>query len=321
MFKTKTVLHPTDFSPESQHAFQYAYELAERRDAELHLLHVATFLGDDPLRTAFDVSLDEDEFYKQVHDEADEKMKELIETVETSSVPVRRVHSRGTAPAPVITEYAEKQNIDVIVMGTEGRRGVSRLVMGSVAAEVVRNAPCTVFTVRDGATEMPSGVERVLTPVDLSEFSRPLLRAARDLTASLNASLDVLHVVEPLPFPVPLVGAVTIHDLIPDPIDQAKRQLDRLVETSGGLPVSTSTHVAEGHAATTIAEEAEKNDVDLIVMSSHGRTGAERVVLGSVTARVVRRAPCPVCVVRVNPEPADEYQAARTSDEAVDGSS
>lgn len=319
MFKTKTVLHPTDFSPESQNAFQYAYELAERRDAELHLLHVATFLGDDPLRTAFDVSLDEDEFYKQVHDEADEKMKKLIQTVEASSVPVRRVHSRGTAPAPVITEYAKKQDIDAIVMGTEGRRGVSRLVLGSVAAEVVRNAPCAVFTVRDGATEMPSGVERVLTPVDLSEFSRPLLRAARDLAASFNASLDLLHVVEPLPFPVPLVGAVTIHDLIPDPVDQAKLQLDRLVETSGGLPVSTSTHVAEGHAATMIVEEADKNDVDLIVMSSHGRTGLERVMLGSVTARVVRRASCPVCVMRVNPESADEYEAARASDEAVDG--
>ena len=320
MFKTKTVLHPTDFSPESQHAFQYAYELAECRDAELHLLHVATFLGDDPLRAAFDVSLDEDEFYKQVHDEADEKMKELIETVEASSVPVRRVHSRGIAPAPVITEYAKKQNIDVIVMGTEGRRGVSRLVMGSVAAEVVRNASCAVFTVRDGATEMPSDVERVLTPVDLSEFSGPLLRAARDLTASFNASLDVVHVVEPLPFPVPLVGAVTIHDLIPDPVDQAKRQLDRLVKTSSGFPVSISAHVAEGHAATTILEETEKNDVDLIVMSSHGRTGLERVVLGSVTARVARRASCPVCVVRVNPESADEHEAAQTSDEALDES-
>jgi nucleotide-binding universal stress UspA family protein len=160
----------------------------------------------------------------------------------------------------------------------------------------------------------------VLTPVDLSEFSRPLLRAARDLTASFNASLDLLHVVEPLPFPVPLVGAVTIHDLIPDPIEQSRRQLDRLVETSGGLPVSISTHVAEGHAAITIVEEAERNDADLIVMSSHGRTGLERVMLGSVTARVVRRASCPVCVVRVNPESADEYEAALTSDEAGDGS-
>lgn len=320
MFKTQTVLHPTDFSPESQHAFQYAYELAERRDAELHLLHVATFLGDDPLRSAFDASLNEDEFYKEVHDEVDEKMRALIETVETSSVPVRRIHSRGAAPAPVITDYAEKQDIDVVVMGTEGRRGVSRLVMGSVAGEVVRNAPCTVLTVPDGATQTPAEVKRVLTPVDLSEFSRPLLRAARDLTASFNASLDLLHVVEPLPFPVPLVGAVTIHDLIPDPTKQAKRQLDRLVKTSGGLPVSISTHVAEGHAAITIVEEAEKNDADLIVMSSHGRTGLERVMLGSVTARVVRRASCPVCVVRVTPETADEYEAALTSDEAGDGS-
>lgn len=321
MFKTKTVLHPTDFSPESQHAFQYAYELADRRDAELHLLHVATFLGDDPLRSVFDVSLDEDKFYKEVYEEADEKMKDLIETVEASSVRVRRIHSRGMAPAPVITDYAEDQGIDVIVTGTEGRRGVSRLIMGSVANEVVRNAPCTVLTVPDGATQTPAEVQRVLTPTDLSEFSRPLLRAAQDLTASFNASLDLLHVVEPLPFPVPLVGAVTLHDLIPDPTGQAKRQLDRLVKTSGGLPVSISTHVAEGHAAITIVEEAEKNDADLIIMASHGRTGLERVMLGSVTARVVRRASCPVCVVRVDPESNDEYEAALASGEAGDESS
>lgn len=305
MFRTKTILHPTDFSDESQHAFEYAYELAKLRNAELHLLHVAPSLGDDPLRGAFDASLDEAEFYRQIRDEADEKMKQLIDTVEASDVAVRRIHSRGVAPAPVIVEYAERQNIDMIVMGTEGRRGVSRLVLGSVAGEVVRSAPCAVLTVQEGAA-MPSEVKRVLAPVDLSEYSRSLLRVARDLTASFNASLDVLHVVEPLPFPVPLVGAVTIHDLIPDPVAQSEKHLKQLVDSSEGLPVSISTHVAEGHAAMTIVDTAEEEGADLIVIASHGRTGIERIMLGSVTARVVRRAGCPVCVVRVDPDDVDD---------------
>jgi nucleotide-binding universal stress UspA family protein len=305
MFKTDVVLHPTDFSEDAHRAFKYAYELAELRDAELHLLHVAPSLGDDPLRGAFDASLDEDEFYKEIQEEADEKMQALIRTVEGSPVPVRRIHSRGISPAAVITEYAESESVDLIVMGTEGRTGVSRLVLGSVAGEVVRKAPCAVMTVRQD-TKMPSDVERVLAPVDLSEFSRPLLRAARDLTASFNASMDVMTVVEPLPFPVPLVGAVTLHDLMPDPVEQSKKQLDRLVKTTGGLPVSVETYVKEGHAAMTIVDAAEDMDADMIVMASHGRTGLERIMLGSVTARVVRHAPCPVCVLRVAPEEGDD---------------
>lgn len=309
MFKTDVILHPTDFSEDAHHAFKYAYELAKLRDAELHLLHVAPSLGDDPLRGAFDASLDEDEFYKQIQEEADEKMKALIQTVEDSAVPVRRIHSRGISPAKVIVEYAEKENVDLVVMGTEGRTGVSRLVLGSVAGEVVRNAPCAVMTVRQD-TKMPSDVKRVLAPVDLSEFSRPLLRAARDLTASFGASMDVMTVVEPLPFPVPLVGAVTLHDLMPDPVEQSKKQLDRLVKTTGGLPVSIETHVEEGHAAMTIVDAAEDMDADLIVMASHGRTGLERIMLGSVTARVVRHATCPVCVLRVAPEEGDDDSAA-----------
>jgi len=305
MFKTDTILHPTDFSEESHHAFRYAYELAKLRGAELHLLHVAPSLGDDPLRGAFDASLDEEEFYREIRDEADARMKSLIETVEDSDVPVRRVHTRGIAPAEVIADYAEREGMDLVVMGTQGRTGVSRIVLGSVAGEVVRKAPCAVLTVRED-TKMPSNIDRVLTPVDLSEFSRPLLRAARDLTASFNASMDVLTVVEPLPFPVPLVGAVTLHDLMPDPVEQSQKQLDRLVETTEGLPVTIRTHVEEGHAAMTIVDAAAEHDADLIVMASHGRTGLERIMLGSVTARVVRRAECPVCVLRVEPEPTEE---------------
>ncbi|PEN15218.1 hypothetical protein CRI94_02755 [Longibacter salinarum] len=312
MFKIDAILHPTDFSEESHHAFEYAYDLAEQWGAELHLLHVAPSLGDDPVRGAFDASLDEEEFYRTIRDEVDQKMQSLIDTVEQSDVPVHRIHSRGIAPADVISEYAEHEGMDIVVMGTEGRRGVSRLLLGSVTAEVVRKAPCAVLTVQEDAN-IPSDVKRVLTPVDLSEFSRPLLRAAREVTATFNASMDVLTVVEPLPFPVPLVGAVTLHDLMPDPIEQSRKQLDRLVQTTEGLPVSIETHVKEGHAAMMIIDTAGELDSDLILMASHGRTGLERIMLGSVTARVVRQATCPVCVLKVQPEEIEEPSESTSS--------
>lgn len=301
MFKTDVILHPTDFDEHAADTLKFAHDLAQRRGAELHLLHVAPSLGADPIRGAFEAGIDEDAFYREAREQADQKMLDLINEVEASDVTIKRVHSRGMAPAPVIVEYAESQGVDLVVMDTAGRTGLSRIARGSVAEEVVRHAPCSVLTVHEGAP-VPDAVRNVLVPVDLSEFSRPLIRAAKDVTASFQARMDLLHVVEPLPFPVPLVGAVTIHDLIPDPTDQAERQLQRILETEEGLPVECDVHVREGHAAMTIIDSVDTFDSDLIVIASHGLSGLERIMLGSVTARVIRRATCPVLVLRVSPD-------------------
>jgi nucleotide-binding universal stress UspA family protein len=295
------ILHPTDFSSESSFVLRYAYEWAKRSNQELHVLHVAFPLGDDPLRGAFAAQIDEEEFYREIWEAADEQMTALIREVESSDVPVRRVHSRGTDPAPIIINYAESQDVDLVVMGTAGRTGISRLLNRSVAVDVVRESACPVVVTREGSA-MPNSISRILVPVDLSAFSAPLLRAAARVAGDFDAELVITHVVEPLPFPVPLVGAVTIHDLIPDPIRETEVHLKRLIESMEGLPDGVRVHVHEGHAAVGIQEAAEEVNADLVVMASHGRSGLERIMLGSVTARVLRRSECAVQVLRVEPE-------------------
>jgi nucleotide-binding universal stress UspA family protein len=154
-------------------------------------------------------------------------------------------------------------------------------------------------------------------PIDFSAFSRPLAQAAVTVARDYTASIDLVHVVEPLPFPVPLMGAVTLHDLVSDPKAEAGRLLERLAEgvrPDGGGPPAIETHVMEGHAALTITEAAEARHSDLIVIASHGLTGLERVVLGSVTARVTRRAACPVLVLRVAPDESSTYNEAPDED-------
>lgn len=278
--------------------------MARRHNAELHLLNVAPNLGEDPVRFAYEIGAGDESIYQEMKEKADAKMKDLIASVDTEGVAIKRVHSRGVAPGPVILEYAEKEGIDLIAMGTHGRRGVKRFVLGSVTEEVVRQAPCSVLTVRERKERplAPPAVRRILVPVDLSGFTDPLLRAANNVAEGYRAALDLLHVVEPLPFPAPLVGAVTIHDLIPDPSDQALEQLKGLIDSLGDTSVPITPHVKDGRAAATIVDTAEAVGSDLIVIASHGLSGLEGVLLGSVTARVVRRAGCPVLVVKVEPE-------------------
>lgn len=304
MFTAQTILHPTDFSDCARTAFRYAAALARAYEGTLHLLHVEPDLSDDPIRSAFEAQTEADDFYKETRDEADRQMKALIDE-DASDIRVKRVHARGIAPGPVVIEYAEKEGVDLIIMGTVGRRGVKRLMMGSVAEEIVRHATCAVMTVQEDAKHLDPTIDRMLVPVDLSQFSISLLRDALEMASQNGAVVDLLHVVEPLPFPAPLVGAVTIHDLIPDPTNQTEKALRKLRDRVGYGEVEVNVHVREGHAAFNIMETAAELESDLIVMASHGLTGLEHVLLGSVTARVVRRAPCPVLTLRVEPEAED----------------
>lgn len=307
MFAINTILHPTDFSDCSGRALAHAVRMARRHNAALHLLNVAPTMGDDPVRTAYSLGAGGDADYEAFAEQAEVQMHQLAEQAGAKDLDVTFEHRRGIAPGPVINDYADDHQVDLVVMGTHGRRGVGRFVLGSVAEEVVRQAPCSVMTVRDDDTDTPPPtVDRMLVPVDLSEFTMPLYRAALDVAATYSALIHVLHVIEPLPFPVPLMGAVTIHDLVPDPTERSTEQLQQLVDTVRHPDVSATPYVVEGHAAQAIIQQADTLNSDLIMMASHGLSGIEGFLLGSVTARVVRRARCPVLVARVEPEAVPE---------------
>lgn len=314
MFAINTILHPTDFSPCSKGAFAHAVRMARRHDATLHLLNVAPSLGEDPVRSAYELGAGETSIYKEVEDKAQVLMGQLIDEAGAQDMAITTAHDRGIAPAPVVMEYADDHDVDLIVMGTHGRRGVQRFMLGSVTEEVVREASCSVMTVRSEGETVPAPptIDRLLVPVDLSEFTVPLFRAALNMAGTYSASIDLLHVVEPLPFPVPLIGAITIHDLVPDPTERSTDQLNRLATSITHPEVDVTTHVEEGHAAKTVVAQADALDADLIMIASHGLSGFEHFLLGSVTSRVVRRAKCPVFVARVEPEepPADQQAEA-----------
>ena len=147
MIPPKTVLVATDFSDASGLALIYARDLARRCGSALHLLHVVTDADVSPGTEAL-WGFSEAEVQRRWVDEAKAKLAGLCPADEQTALPVRTTVEIGP-PADGIVRYAGEHRIDLIVMGTRGRGAVQQLLLGSVAADVVRRAPCPVLTVRD----------------------------------------------------------------------------------------------------------------------------------------------------------------------------
>jgi universal stress protein A len=140
------ILVPIDFSAPSDAALEYARTVARRFGASLHLLHVA----DDPYRALYsaEVYVPEMEGLRdEILGDATDRLKDRLQSSDIRELDATAEAIIGT-PAGSIVEYAGAHDIDLIVMGTHGRGGMSHLLMGSVAERVVRTAPCPVLTVR-----------------------------------------------------------------------------------------------------------------------------------------------------------------------------
>ena len=146
MIRLKTVLVATDFSKTSEVALQYGRELARTFGAELRVLHVAdniltryAFAG--PALVAYDAQA---EYEKSVNTQ----LNDLVDADDRRELRASAVIRVSNSPADSIVDYARELGVDVIVMGTHGRRALARALLGSVAERVVRLAPCPVLTVR-----------------------------------------------------------------------------------------------------------------------------------------------------------------------------
>ncbi|HMB94382.1 MAG TPA: universal stress protein [Rhodothermales bacterium] len=293
MVSVKKILFPTDFSICAERAFGHAAYLADQYGAEVHLLHVIETYGTDASPLIEDTVISEEDIAEQLH----VATGVARQTPTDEGVHIIQVQRHGASPSAVILDYAQEQDMDLIVMGTQGRRGVDRLLAGSVAEEVVRLSPCPVFTVRTGKDPVPRrAVRTILVPIDLSEHSRAALRYARDLAASYEAHLEVVHVIEEEVMPV-VYGL----DAVAPPTEQVHRQAaealhNLIAEEVGAEQVATTITV--GHPAAEVLAYAKAHEVDLIVIATHGRTGLKHFLMGSVAEKVVRMAPCPVFTVK-----------------------
>lgn len=147
MFALKNILVATDFSDCSEAALSYGRELARQFGARLHVLHVVETVLADSLGVYGYASV-MPELQVELEESDRRRLEQLISDDDRTSLRATTTLCSFDTPAHAIDDYARTENIDLIVIGTHGRRGLSHLVLGSVAEKVVRTAPCPVLTVR-----------------------------------------------------------------------------------------------------------------------------------------------------------------------------
>lgn len=267
MLTLRRVLFPTDYGPCADRAFAHASFLAAGHGAELHVLHLAPVTGTDP---------------GPAHDyPVPEGVRRVDVTRPALSVPDE------------IVRYA--RGVDLVVMGTHGRRGVRRVALGSTAEHVLRRADCPVLAVGLGAEKAsPAAVDRVLVPIDFSDSSGPALAVADALAALYGARVDALHAAFVPDLPDVYELGVQFGATYPDVVARSREALGSMLRQFVAEDRRGDLVVRVGPPGPTILEEAERRGAGLLVMPTHGRTGLERLAFGSVAEQVLRRAPCPV---------------------------
>ncbi|MGB3542739.1 universal stress protein [Rubrivirga sp.] len=287
------VLCALDFSDGSEAALVLAADLAERFHTSLLLLHADPLFFASP--SSFDLEGPDGMLRERMRAFAEAALgsAEAVDVVDPEGV-IRHSEYAGDA----IVRQAEEVGARLVVVGTHGRRGLGRLLSGSVAEEVVRQASCEVLVVPNSATRTaPHAEAPILVPVDFSTHMDAAVDRAVHLAGLYGAPLRLLHVIGPsLPLPT-FYGDVIGPNLydVPTLVEASDTHLRTVAD---GLEVDAGTETRVGAHHAEIVADAQEAAAGLIVMATHGNTGLDRVLLGSVTERTLRQAPCPVFVVR-----------------------
>lgn len=207
---------------------------------------------------------------------------------------------RGEPHAAIVTR-AESWEADLVVVGSRGATGLSRVWLGSVAEKVARLAHCPVLIARPR-----SGSGVVLAGTDFSDPSLPAINAAYAEARRINGRVVLTHCLE-LPILLPDVAGTTGAELSSELLAEIETEAVRhLTSAMAGSPVPAEYHLSRERPTTALVRLAEHVNADLMVVGTRGRTGIARVLLGSVAEAVVRTAPCSVLVVRLHGQPAGD---------------
>ncbi|MFQ5640261.1 MAG: universal stress protein [bacterium] len=300
MSNIKKILMPTDFSKNANQALRYAALLADRLRAELTLLHVVTLYQDDSNDPDYHFP-DLKEIYGKLEKSAANNMDKF--THEFERLQVNKVTVRGISPAEEIVNYEILNDVDLIVMGTHGRSAVGRFLVGSVTEKVVRHVSSPVLTVAHQEKEPYSlpEIKNILVPLDFSDYSKNVFQTAIKFAEVFDASLKFLHVVDCRVHPVYYVtGEQPILKTYPNLLEESMKSLQEFVRAEIPWHVPGEFYVREGNPHVEIVKFSKKEPTDLILMATYGLSGLERMLIGSTTEKVIRKADHPIFIVKAN---------------------
>jgi nucleotide-binding universal stress UspA family protein len=302
----RRILCPVDFSGFARRALHHAVAIAKWYGSTVEVMHVAS-IGLPPAAFAPGLAPSVVEVAVLTPEDRKRLLEDLARFAEHErhpSVATEHLLAEGD-PAREILRRTEEVPIDLVVLGTHGRSGFDRLVLGSVAEKVVRKARCPVLTVPqerepEAAAAVPALFHHILAAVDFSEASEQALRFALSLAEEADAHLTLLHVIEVSPHTerwlrehVELGGPAMLELMA-----SAKARLEAAVPASARVYCHVEERVESGDAYGEILRVAAETHVGLIVLGAHSRGVLERMFFGSTAHHVVRRAACPVLTLR-----------------------
>jgi len=296
------ILCPIDFSDTSTRALTYAMAIAAWYQAELEVLHVVAPVHRPPSEVAAiggDAGL---EFHAVSRDEVLAEIRRFVQAAGgTTGFTMEPVTLEGRVHE-VIVSRAEARSVDLLVMGTHGRSGFHRLLLGSVTEKVVRTARCPVLTVPPTArplTKESAPLRKFLCPIDYSPSSLKALRYALEFGRLSGGEVTVLHALEYME-PDELCQHVDagVRRSRQEIVDGARRRLHTQLMDEPRTWCEIREVVAIDRAYKEILRRAADGGADLIVMGAQGSGGMELMLYGSNTQNVVRAATCPVFTVQ-----------------------
>jgi nucleotide-binding universal stress UspA family protein len=294
MTTIKRILYATDLSPISEPAWHEARQLARLFDAEILLVHVMPLVM-LPLEGYFPPHL-YDELVLNARREAETRFDRLLGSVPGSGLKVR-IRLEDGAPADRILAVANEEQTDIVIVGTHGRAGLQRAILGSVADRLIRQAPCPVLTVQPELGDKPAAkIRRICYATDFSPTARAAWPWVVSIASAADAEIDLVHVTfSPVPdrhLSTEALGRIahTLHE-------QGRFEAERFLEKSPAPNGRINVRLAHGDPGEQIVHQAQAQSADLIVMGTHGWSGLVRWMLGSVAHHVIQTAPCPVLTV------------------------
>jgi len=296
----KNVLFPTDFSPTSEAALPYATAICRRFGSTLHMVHVLSDAGLLMMTGGVDyVSMGT--IYEDAQNEAKQKLDGISARFE--SIPHRNYVRHGSVWKN-LADIVEANAIDLIVLSTHGRTGLGKLLLGSVAEDILRHAPCPVLTVGpqvSGRAKLPASPDHGsnLAPVELeirqvlfaTNFASSAVRLAQEaawLAEEFHARLTLMHVIEEYS----RLGSK------PEPIEENLQRLRQLIPKQAELQYIPEMLLEFGDAPEQILKAAEERETDLILLGARRSSEVGTTHLPSAAQHVIAHAHCPVLTIR-----------------------
>ncbi len=298
----KRILWATDGSGEAELALKYAKYIAGLAKAEILGVHVIPL----PVQLLFEELREEDAKFSEWQARAEKKVADRFAAVQRqlqkSGIKFEGVILKGI-PNEKIREFSRLRKADLVVMGKQGHGLIESMMVGSETVKVLKNSHIPVLAVKGANSRKKISFKNILVPIDLSDDSESALNYAFDLARLTQSAVTVVYALrldmyaQDMPAgALDIVIKQSVKEL-EKRVGNTRKKYESALKTS--LKKDVKTEVIHGLSpAISIANYARKNSFDLIVINTHGRTGIKRLILGSVTERLIPEAPCSVLALR-----------------------